>query len=138
MEEAIYFDAGTGRGIGVEARVTDKFGNSLLKEALPQEKVNEHGNYLCKDGLSNNFGELMGCYIALKIALEKNEKKIFGDSRLIIEYWSKGHGKLKELNEDTVKLITLVKKLRGKFEENGGELKHISGDYNPADLGFHK
>lgn len=138
LEEAIYFDAGTGRGIGVEVRVTDKRGNSLVKEVVPQEKVNEFGNYLCPKGFSNNYGELMGIYIALKIAINSGDKKIFGDSKLIIEYWSKGFAKINELGEETVKLITLVKDLRVRFENLGGEVKHISGDYNPADLGFHR
>ena len=138
LEEGIYFDAGTGRGIGVEVRVTDKKGNSLVKEIVPTEKVNEFGNYLCPTGFTNNYGELMGIYIALKLAIKTGKTKIFGDSKLIIEYWSKGFAKINDLSDETVKLINLVKELRTKFEEAGGEIKHISGDYNPSDLGFHK
>lgn len=138
LEEGIYFDAGTGRGIGVETRVTDKYGNSLIDQIVPTEKVTLHGNYLCKEGSTNNFGELMGIYIALKLSLKKNNKKIFGDSKLIIEYWSKGHAKINELPKETVELIGFVKELRKEFEQSGGEIRHVSGDYNPSDLGFHK
>lgn len=138
LEEGIYFDAGTGRGIGVEVRVTDKTGNSLVSKIVPLEKVNEFGNYLCPKGFTNNYGELMGIYIALKLAIKTGEKKIFGDSKLIIEYWSKGFAKINDLGEETVKLINLVKELRTKFEGLGGKIQHISGDYNPSDLGFHK
>lgn len=138
LEEGVYFDAGTGRGIGVETRVTDKYGNSLIHEIVPKEKVTVHGNYLCKEGSTNNFGELMGIYIALKLSIKNENKKIFGDSRLIIEYWSKGHAKINELPKETVELINFVKALRIEFERAGGEIKHISGDYNPSDLGFHK
>jgi hypothetical protein len=28
--------------------------------------------------------------------------------------------------------------MRKEFEKNKGVIKHISGDINPADLGFHK
>lgn len=138
LEEGIYFDAGTGRGIGVETRVSDKFGNSLIALVVPEEKVTEHGNYLCKTGSTNNYGELMGLYIALKLSLRNNNKKIFGDSKLIIEYWSKGRAKINELSKDTVDLIKKVQELREKFESIGGEIRHVSGDYNPADLGFHR
>lgn len=138
LKEGIYFDAGTGRGIGVETRVTDRLGNSLVGDLVPQDKVNEYGNYLCKEGMTNNYGELMGIYIALKLSLKTGNRLIFGDSKLIIEYWSKGHGKINELPKETVELIALVKELRYKFEGLGGVIEHISGDYNPADLGFHR
>lgn len=137
-KDAVYFDAGTGRGIGVEVRVTDDKGNSLLDRILPKEKVSEYGNYVLKKGRTNNFGELTGLYIALKYSLKKDMKKIYGDSKLVLEYWSKGICNKANLEEDTVVLIEKVSQLRKKFEKSGGLIKHISGDYNPADLGFHK
>jgi len=133
-EEGIYFDAGTGAGKGVEISVTDKNGKSLLGEVL---KTNERGNYWIENDVTNNFGELLACKYALEIALKKECLKIFGDSKLIIEYWSKGYIK-KELPEETRALAKEVKDLRYQFEKRGGEIKHISGGSNPADLGFHK
>lgn len=133
-EEGIYFDAGTGAGKGVEISVTDKNGKSLLGEVL---KTNERGNYFIENNVTNNFGELLACKYALEIALKKECLKIFGDSKLIIEYWSKGYIK-KELPEETRVLAKEVKDLRYQFEKRGGEIKHISGGSNPADLGFHK
>ena len=35
-------------------------------------------------------------------------------------------------------LAQKVAKLRWQFEKNGGIISHVSGDFNPADLGFHK
>jgi len=134
FEEGIYFDAGTGAGKGVEISVTDKNGKSLLGEVL---KTNERGNYFIENNVTNNFGELLACKYALEIALKKECLKIFGDSKLIIEYWSKGYIK-KELPEETRALAKEVKDLRYQFEKRGGEIKHISGGSNPADLGFHK
>jgi len=32
----------------------------------------------------------------------------------------------------------MVKPLRVEFEGLGGTIDHISGDYNPSDLGFHR
>jgi len=133
-EDGIYFDAGTGAGNGVEISVTDKNGKSLLGEVLA---LNERGNYWIKEAVTNNFGELLACKYALEIALKKNCKKIFGDSKLILDYWSKGFIK-KELPEETRALAGEVKKLRFDFERQGGEMKHISGGSNPADLGFHR
>lgn len=138
LPEGIYFDAGTGRGIGVEVRVTDVKGKSILNKFLDDEKINEFGNYLCKKGATNNFGELLGVYIAIKIALKDDERLIFGDSALVINYWSKGYIKKDNVNEETFELAMKVKKIRETFEKSGGKIEHVSGDYNPADLGFHK
>ncbi|MGM0507578.1 MAG: viroplasmin family protein [Fusobacteriota bacterium] len=137
LKDGIYFDAGTGRGIGVEVRVTDKKGNSLVDKIVPKDKVNEYGNYLTKKGSTNNYGELLGMYIALKLALKTDQKRIFGDSKLVIDYWSNGYIKKEKVADDTVKLSERVKKLRKKFEKRDGIIEHVSGDINPADLGFH-
>ena len=110
----------------------------MVEKIVPKEKVNEFGNYLCKESSTNNYGELMGIYIALKLALKTDVKNIFGDSKLILEYWSKGIGKLGSLDEGTVELIKLVKELRITYEQKGGKVFYVSGDYNPADLGFHR
>lgn len=138
LEEGIYFDAGTGRGLGVEVRVTDKFGNSLLNRVLPKEMINSFDNYLAPKGSTNNYGELIGCYLALKLALKTNSFKIFGDSKLVIEYWINGFFNSQNLNEKTINLISKTKFLKDEFEKLGGKIIHISGDINPADLGFHK
>ena len=58
-KDAIYFDAGTGRGNGVEVRVTDYDGSPLHQEIIGYAKVNEHGNYYSADNRTNNFGELV-------------------------------------------------------------------------------
>lgn len=136
LEKGIYFDAGTGRKQGVEVKVTDEKGTNLLGQYV-KEGLNEFGNYLLKD-VTNNYGELMGMYIAINIAIKNDVKKIFGDSKLVIDYWSKGFIKRTQLPEKTVKLADMVKVLREKYEKNGGIVQHVSGDINPADLGFHK
>lgn len=138
LKPGIYFDSGTGRGIGVEVRVTDENAQSLLPIIAPKEYINEFGNYLAPEGSTNNYGELFGCYSALKIAIKQGKKEIFGDSRLILDYWSKGYVKNKDLPKATTNLIEIVKKLRIEFEKSGGTISYISGDDNPADLGFHK
>ena len=134
----IYFDAGTGRGEGVEVRLTDYDGNSLLHEILDASKINSYGNYKLSEGRTNNFGELTGIFAALKYAKKNNIKVICGDSNLVIEFWSKGKYNSDGLEKDTIDLIKRVTSLRAEFEKNGGKVKKISGDVNPADLGFHK
>lgn len=136
-ENTIYFDAGTGRGI-TEARVTDKNKKSIIDYAgLTNIKINKFGN-LELPGKTNNYGELAAFYIALKVAIKHKYKKIAGDSELIIKWWSNGNYKKNKLPEETVKLIEKTIELRKYFESNGGQVYFISGDYNPADLGFHK
>jgi len=135
-EKGVYFDAGTGGGNGTEINVTDENGKSLLKDIFPMSQLNPKGHYPLP-GKTNNFGELSACKFALEVSLKTGNKIIFGDSKLILDYWSKGFIK-KDLPQDTIDLATEVKKLRYEFEKNGGQLIHISGGSNPADLGFHK
>lgn len=136
--DGIYFDAGTGRGIGVEVRITDKEGNSLIKEDYYSFPLNEHGNIFLGKDHTNNFGELLGLSMALDMSLKNDIKNIFGDSNLVIQYWSRGFVNRDNISQDTVKLIDYVIKRRKKYEDCGGIISHISGDINPADLGFHK
>ena len=138
LEKGIYFDAGTGAGNGVEISVTDENGNSLLHKVLDKKDINKRGFHLIDEEVTNNYGELLACKKALQIALTENEKKVFGDSKLVIEYWSKGYVKKENTSAETVALAGEVKKLRWQFEKSGGQLILVSGGRNPADLGFHK
>ena len=136
-EKGIYFDSGTGAGKGVEINVTNEKGESLLDKVLPKEHINHKGHHWVVEGATNNYGELLACKYALEIAIKENIGKVFGDSMLILDYWSKGFIK-KEMPEKTITLSKEVKSLRYEFEKNGGKIEHISGGSNPADLGFHK
>lgn len=139
LERGIYFDAGTGRGMGVEISVTDEKGKNLLHKALSKQELNHFGKHLVENSAAtNNYGELLALKYALTIARKEKEKKIFGDSRLVIDYWSRWHVKRKELPEETVALANEVAEMREAFEEKGGMVARISGDHNPADLGFHR
>ena len=74
------------------------------------------------------------------VSLDYQEKifNIYGDSSLVIEYWSKGFIKKDNVTPKTYELAMKVKERREFFEAAGGKISHISGDFNPADLGFHK
>lgn len=137
-ERGIYFDAGTGSGRGVEISVTDEKCNNLLDLVLPKDHINRRGKHWIFDNVSNNYGELLACNCALQIANKLETKKIFGDSKLIIDYWSKGFIKREGNATKTLDLAQKVAKLRREFEKFGGSIKYISGGENPADLGFHK
>jgi ribonuclease HI len=136
-EEGVYFDAGTGPGNGVEVSVTDHKGKSLLGLILSPDLLNRQGRQYAPQGSTNNYGELLACKYALQIAMKQNVKKIFGDSKLVIDYWSKWMVK-KGVAAETAHLAKEVSKLREDFEKNGGKVKRVSGGSNPADLGFHK
>ena len=138
-EDTVYFDAGTGRKIGMEVRVSDYMGNSLLEELHEyRDKINEFGNYNLGENLKIQYGELYGLYLALMIAEQKNILKIAGDNQLVLSFWSMGNYNPKKLNYETVELIEKVVELRKKFSLRGGILFYVRGGLNPADLGFHK
>jgi ribonuclease HI len=136
LESGVYFDAGTGRGKGVEVNVTDEKGKSLL--SILEKKISKQGTIFLPEGSTNNYGELLACKYALKIALKTGVKKVFGDSKLVIEFWSSGFAKRSALPVETIALVDEVADLRDSFEDIGGKIERVSGDDNPADLGFHK
>ena len=140
LEKGIYFDSGTGRGIGVEVRIIDENKISFL-ETLPKETikkllkntkltVNEFGNIYLGANKTNNFGELVGFYFALEIAKIMDCSLISGDSRLVIDYWSLGYFHENNLELETISYINKVIAMRKEFEKNKGVIKHISGDIN--------
>ena len=137
-DTTIFFDSGTGRGIGTEVRVTDYLGNSLLYELDEyKEKINQFGNYNLGN-VDNNYGELHGLYFALLLSKKRNIKRIVGDSMTVILHWNKEIKNKINLSKNTIDLIEIVRDLRFEFELLGGEIHYISGDFNPADLGFHR
>jgi ribonuclease HI len=139
LEPGIYFDAGTGRGEGVEISVTDEKGKNLLHKAIASDELNKFGKHLLDNAeATNNYGELLALRYALDIARAEKVKKIFGDSKLVIEYWSQWRIKRKDLPDETVTLADEVSHSREAFEKTGGSVERISGDFNPADLGFHR
>jgi ribonuclease HI len=139
LEPGVYFDAGTGRGAGVEISVTDERGKNLLHKALSRADLNKFGKHLLDNAdATNNYGELLALRYALEIARDAHIKKIFGDSKLVIEFWSQWRIKRKDLPEETVALADEVSRAREAFEKSGGMIVRISGNFNPADLGFHR
>ena len=139
-EEAVYFDAGTGRGQGTEVNVTDRDGVPMAHLAAPPGLITEFGTVRLSPGRTNNYGELMGCYLALKIAMKLERRLICGDSRLVIDYWSRGRVNADTLagDPDLAVLASKTASERRAFEAAGGRIAHVSGDINPADLGFHR
>jgi ribonuclease HI len=91
-------------------------------------------------GKTNNFGELLGCFYALRIANANQIKSIYGDSDLVISYWSKNwvSAEKRSTDPDLALLAEWTAKELRTFNANGGSLKHIPGRINPADLGFHR
>ncbi len=133
--EGIYFDAGTGRGKGVEVKVTDHDGNSQLPLLFSEKDITPEGTLLL-EGKTNNFGELKGLALALEAANLRGMLHVYGDSRLVVDYWSKGQIRIDE--KDTMELAKVVAEKRKRFENRGGSVGYVSGDVNPADLGFHQ
>ena len=69
LEPGVYFDAGTGRGEGVEISVTDEHGKNLLHKAIAAKELNTFGKHLLdNDDATNNYGELLALNYALEIA----------------------------------------------------------------------
>ena len=138
LESGIYFDAGTGRGNGVEVNVTDESGKGLLHKVIAKKGLTRYATHLAGNSATNNYGELLGLSYALKIGKKEGVKKIFGDSKLVIDFWSKWRIKRNDVPPETAVLAAKVAKARAEFERRGGSVRHISGADNPADLGFHR
>ena len=118
--------------------VTDEKGINLLHRVVHKSALNRFGKYLVGPKATNNYGELLAAKYALTIALKTGVRRVFGDSALVVNYWSRGVIRKKHVDARTVKLAAAVARLHKKFESQGGRVERISGDDNPADLGFHR
>ncbi len=142
-DNAVFFDAGTGAGRGVEVRVTDRAALPIVHLAGdPPEgaTLTKEGNLLLGWDRTNNFGELLGCFLAFAVAVETGSRHIYGDSKLVLEYWSKGHvsKSKRETDPDLWELAKTTARARLKFVKAGGQIEHVPGGINPADLGYHR
>jgi ribonuclease HI len=123
----------------VEVSVTDERGKNLLHKTLAASALNTFGKHVVDNAdATNNYGELLALRYAIEVARATRVKHVFGDSKLVIEFWSQWRIKRKDLPEETVVLADEVSRAREAFEKAGGIVERISGDFNPADLGFHR
>ena len=137
-ETGIFFDSGTGGDKGTRVNVTS-FDKTRLAVHFPEDAIYDDDGLMILPDKTNNYGELYALKLAVEYALEHDIKNIYGDSKLVIFYWSMG--KYNEANMtkmDTIELIKETSAIRRKFYEAGGRVTYISGDLNPADLGYHK
>ncbi len=138
-KNAIYFDAGTGGSGVTRARVTDRDGVPIIHLGEPSEgTIDPEGNLVLR-GRTNNYGELYACLMAVRTAMKLGLKRVLGDSKLVIEYWSRGFlGKAGMSDRSVMKIAGIASELREEFENSGGSIEYLPGDENPADLGYHK
>ena len=156
LPPGIYFDGGTGLSAVLdrpvaESNVTDEAGKPLLSQTLffSVPEAYRFGFYIERDsyktilfpqedGFTNNFAELYAFYLALMSEPDDPASflPIYGDSELILNKWSQG--RIHVPDERTQLMAHQVMLLRQEFEYYGGQIMKISGDENPADLGFHK
>ncbi len=90
----------------------------------------------------NNGAELLALVMGLRLALLQNPgrvKEIHTDSSLLLDYWSLGKVRREKLCPEKLRLIDELILLRKRFCSPiyDGKLLKISGDDNPADLGYH-
>jgi len=137
--DAIFFDAGTGRGRGTEVNVTDRDGVPLVHLVVMEKELTPFGTVLVR-GKTNNYGELLACLYAIRVARELERGVIFGDSKLVLDYWSKDFvsEEKRQRDPELSRLANLAARERRAFEKSGGVLRYVSGGLNPADLGFHR
>jgi hypothetical protein len=66
-------------------------------------------------------------------------KEIYCDSSLLLDYWSLNRVRREKLCQEKLIYIDELISLRKKFCSDiyNGKLLKISGDDNPADLGYH-
>jgi ribonuclease HI len=87
-----------------------------------------------------NGAELLSLIAGIRIAQEIKCLMVCSDSKLMTDYWSKRLKPETKLKMDPLKSnwVEYLIKIRQNFEKIGGKIEKISGDDNPADLGFHK
>lgn len=93
----------------------------------------------------NNGAELLAIlgaliYVDKLSPSEQSRVTINSDSQLIVDYWSRGKINPKtatKMDPRKLDIINRCSRMRTIFERKGGKIVKISGDNNPADLGYH-
>jgi len=145
----IYVDGGHNRQTGDEAWacVVDATGKDLIREwtfiltdltlkrvSLPVgDRTVAVSNFTDVTSQQNNGAELLAMLVALRISQYAQVDVICSDSKLIVDYWSKGHANaVKDVRKKAY--ICECGNLRKVFS---GTIQKIPGAGNPADLGYH-
>lgn len=140
-DRILFFDMGTGRGIGAEVRVTNSNGDSILYKLENHSNllINEFGNINLGNNVSTLYGELYAFYLALLIVDSSTYyKAIAGDNINALKCYFESHN-TKNFSHYELDLINAILKLKEKINEKINlEIFYVSGDINPADLGFHR
>jgi hypothetical protein len=89
---------------------------------------------------TNSHGEPYACLLALRAAERIGSKHVYGDGKLVPEFWSRGFvsAAKRESAPDLADLSARTTAARSAFERPCGVLSHVPGGVNPADLGFHR
>ena len=149
----IYVDGACNKSIGSCCSVTDINGNDMIE---PYKEFLSHFEFLqgfqtkihnCRTVYVINFSdvsqqqnngcELVAFCIGLLIATYYKYDVVYSDSDLLVKYWSKkNYTTIKDPFKSKIQRYCV--ELRQNYENMGGSVEKISGDDNPADLGFHK
>lgn len=142
----IYCDSAQPGGPGnpTYIRVCDEKGNDLLEAYLGKDKVSKFNGYTVytRNGITNNFGELLGLSWAFAIAnnlANKEARQVYTDSKVAISWAVNGVVPSQYKTDET--FIKHLNKLHERQQDYSlwGKLPvHISGAENPADMGTHK
>jgi len=126
---SIFFDSGT-YFKQLEVRVSDMFGNSLLPVIFEKHLLNERLNLVLANDITNNYGELLGCFLAMIIAKRLSVEYVAGDSQIVI-FFILDNAKKNSISEE------LCQKTRKFYEKNFfNKVQYINRAKNPADLRF--
>lgn len=132
------------KGECIVSKYMNLFGDlKIEKKRLPNcERYISIVDFDSTNIMKNNSGELLAMVMGLRIAVHTNKKRtLFSDSNLMVKWWSMNRVNkltLDKMDSRKVDLINECVMLRRKFEKIGGRVEWISGDKNPADLGYHK
>lgn len=139
----IYCDSAQPGGPGnpTYIRVCDEKGNDLLEAYLGKDKVSKFNGYTvyANNGITNNFGELLGLSWAIAIADNDKGKQVYTDSKVALSWAANGvvpeHYKQNEMFK---KHLEMLHERYCSYGLWGKTPVHISGTENPADMGTHK
>ena len=156
LTRKIYVDAGHNKETGDSswASIVNSNGDCLIREYKSLFSEFELRDVIIKDKprtiiiikigdliQQNNNGELIALISGLKLALNIGYiNEIYSDSDLMVKYWSKKLGNEQRLKFEPLKVqyIDELISLRKQFEAIGGNITKISGDFNLADIGYHR
>lgn len=131
--EFVFFDASRRRG-DVRVCVSDYTGAPFVYRLKSVSGEWLRDGTLFLHNCQVHIGELVGCYLAMRVAYKTNRTYVAGDHQTVIDMWYKGEETHRCRTDQRLSaLVRRCKNIWNRFKRRGGQVLYVNRVDNPSD-----